>query len=61
MAQRVIVMYGGRVVEEAEVREIFKNPRHPYTTGLLKCIPRMASRQKLEVIKGMVPSPDKFA
>nr|WP_288890979.1 ABC transporter ATP-binding protein [uncultured Blautia sp.] len=61
MAQRVIVMYGGRVVEEAEVREIFKNPRHPYTLGLLKYIPRMDSRQKLEVIKGMVPSPDKFA
>ena len=61
MAQRVIVMYGGRVVEEAEVREIFKNPRHPYTLGLLKCIPRMDSRQKLEVIKGMVPSPDQFA
>ena len=61
MAQRVIVMDGGRVVEEAEVREIFKNPRHPYTLGLLKCIPRMDSRQKLEVIKGMVPSPDQFA
>ena len=51
MAQRVIVMYGGRVVEEAEVREIFKNPRHPYTLGLLKYIPRMDSRQKLEEIK----------
>ena len=61
MAQRVIVMYGGRVVEEAEVKEIFKHPRHPYTLGLLKCIPRMDSRQKLEVIKGMVPSPDQFA
>lgn len=62
MADRVIVMYGGRVVEEASVKEIFKSPKHPYTLGLLKCIPRMDIKEKkLQVIKGMVPSPDKFA
>lgn len=61
MAQRVIVMYGGRVVESAEVKDIFKNPRHPYTLGLLKCIPRIdVQEERLNVIKGMVPSPDKF-
>lgn len=62
MAERVIVMYGGRVVEEGSVKEIFKCPRHPYTLGLLKCIPRMDIKEKrLQAIKGMVPSPDKFA
>lgn len=62
MAERVIVMYGGRVVEEAPVKEIFKHPRHPYTQGLLNCIPRVdVKEERLKVIKGMVPSPDKFA
>ena len=62
MAQRVIVMYGGKVVEEASVKEIFKHPRHPYTLGLLRCIPRVdVKTERLNVIKGMVPSPDQFA
>ena len=62
MAERVIVMYGGRVVEEAPVKEIFKHPRHPYTQGLLNCIPRVdVKEERLKAIKGMVPSPDKFA
>lgn len=61
MAQRVIVMYGGRVVEEAPVRDIFRNPRHPYTLGLLNCIPRVdVQEERLNVINGMVPPPDKF-
>lgn len=61
MAQRVIVMYGGRVVEEAPVKDLFATPRHPYTKGLLTCIPKMDDeRETLDVIKGMVPSPSDF-
>lgn len=61
MAQRVIVMYGGRVVEEAPVCDLFAAPRHPYTKGLLTCIPKMDDdREELDVIKGMVPSPSDF-
>jgi peptide/nickel transport system ATP-binding protein/oligopeptide transport system ATP-binding protein len=58
-AQRVIVMYAGRIVEEAPVAEIFENPFHPYTQGLLGSIPsEKAIREKLKLneIKGMVPS-----
>jgi peptide/nickel transport system ATP-binding protein len=40
-AQRVIVMYAGRKVEEGSVRQIITNPQHPYTRGLLKCIPHL--------------------
>ena len=61
MAQRVIVMYGGRVIEEAPVQDLFQTPRHPYTKGLLACIPKMEDeRETLDVIKGMVPSPSDF-
>ena len=42
IADRVVVMYGGRVVEEGTVRELFRAPRHPYTRGLLACLPRRA-------------------
>jgi oligopeptide/dipeptide ABC transporter ATP-binding protein len=58
-AQRVIVMYAGRIVEAAPVAEIFENPFHPYTQGLLGSIPsEKAIREKLKLneIKGMVPS-----
>lgn len=55
MAERVMVMYSGRIVEEASVRELYKNPRHPYTVGLLRAIPKLDnSRQRLYSIKGMV-------
>jgi oligopeptide/dipeptide ABC transporter ATP-binding protein len=61
MASRVVVMYAGRVVEEAPVRELFKDPRHPYTEGLLGSIPVIGSKAKtgrrLQEIPGMVPSP----
>ena len=61
MAQRVIVMYGGRVVEEAPVGDLFAAPRHPYTRGLITCIPKMDdTREKLDVIQGIVPSPSDF-
>ena len=60
-AQRVNVMYAGRVVEEAPVRELFAHPRHPYTQGLIRSIPRIdaaATRKpRLDSIPGAVPSP----
>ncbi len=60
MASRVVVMYAGRVVEEAPVRELFKDPRHPYTRGLLGSIPAVGRRKsqkdrKLQEISGIVP------
>jgi peptide/nickel transport system ATP-binding protein len=59
-AQRVIVMYGAQVVEEAPVGELFKEPLHPYTQGLLRSIPRIdvaaTRKQKLEPIPGTVPT-----
>ena len=58
--QRVTVMYAGKVVEEAPVEALFGNPRHPYTQGLIRSIPRIdraVSRQaRLESIQGTVPS-----
>ncbi len=59
-AQRVVVMYAGKVVEEAPVEELFGNPRHPYTQGLIRSIPRVDAshhgRQRLEQIPGTVPN-----
>jgi peptide/nickel transport system ATP-binding protein len=58
--QRVTVMYAGKVVEEAPVEALFADPRHPYTQGLIRSIPRIdraAARQaRLESISGTVPS-----
>src|SRR5574337_315215 len=57
-AARVMVMYAGRVVEEAPVKELFTNPKHPYTQGLLNSIPRIEKserRPRLQAIPGMVP------
>ncbi|MEL1135876.1 ABC transporter ATP-binding protein [Desulfitobacterium sp. THU1] len=58
-ADRVIVMYCGKIVEEAEVKSLFKNPLHPYTVGLLNSIPQIDddSDERLYMIKGMVPNP----
>ncbi|ADC49664.1 oligopeptide ABC transporter ATP-binding protein [Alkalihalophilus pseudofirmus OF4] len=56
----VAVMYCGKVVEYASIRELFKNPRHPYTVGLLNSLPRHdidLDGEELSVIKGSVPSP----
>ncbi|WP_439580353.1 ABC transporter ATP-binding protein [Elioraea sp.] len=59
-AQRVVVMYAGKVVEEAPVVELFGNPRHPYTQGLIRSIPRLdlaaVKKERLEAIPGTVPS-----
>ncbi len=58
--QRVVVMYAGKVVEEASVGELFGDPRHPYTQGLIRSIPRVdraaEKKQRLEAIAGTVPS-----
>ena len=57
--QRVVVMYAGKVVEEAPVEALFGDPRHPYTQGLIRSIPRVdraAQRARLEAIPGSVPS-----
>jgi peptide/nickel transport system ATP-binding protein len=62
MAQRVVVMYAGRKVEEAPVRDLFRHPRHPYTLGLLASVPRLgatlgrADPPRLAEIPGTVPS-----
>lgn len=57
MCDRVAVMYAGRVVEEGPVRQIFHNPQHPYTRGLLNSIPKITGeRKRLEPIEGNVPS-----
>jgi len=63
VAERVIVMYSGKVLEEARVRTIFKNPQHPYTVGLLGSVPRLdriherrRRRERLQEIPGVVPS-----
>ncbi len=57
IADRVVVMYAGRVVEEGAVDDIFDNPRHPYTLGLLGSVPRLdeARRDRLRPIEGMPP------
>ncbi|WP_088036168.1 ABC transporter ATP-binding protein [Evansella clarkii] len=61
MADRVLVMYGGQVVEETSVDEIFEKPKHPYTSGLLASIPKIEEeRKRLEQIPGTVPSADNF-
>lgn len=57
IAQRVAVMYAGKVVEIASVRQIFKNPLHPYTEGLLRSIPNPHNTGDLYAIPGLVPDP----
>jgi oligopeptide/dipeptide ABC transporter ATP-binding protein len=58
MADEVVVMYGGKVVERADAITIYEQPHHPYTKGLLASIPKLGERRKrLEVIKGVVPNP----
>ncbi|PRO66625.1 ABC transporter ATP-binding protein [Alkalicoccus urumqiensis] len=57
----VAVMYAGKIVEYADVNTLFSNPKHPYTVGLLKSLPRHdIDQEELEVIKGMVPRPDEL-
>jgi peptide/nickel transport system ATP-binding protein/oligopeptide transport system ATP-binding protein len=61
VADRVAVMYAGRVVEYADVADIFARPQHPYTVGLLHSIPKLTEdRERLDVIPGSVPDPSEF-
>ncbi|RKX79622.1 MAG: ABC transporter ATP-binding protein [Spirochaetes bacterium] len=62
MAENVVVVYGGMAVEYADVRTIFKEPKHPYTIALYNSIPRLTDQKKrrLEVIPGTVPDPMRF-
>jgi len=57
MTQRIHVMYGGEMVEKADTFELFDNPKHPYTWGLLKSIPRLdeVRKEKLQPIEGLPP------
>jgi peptide/nickel transport system ATP-binding protein len=58
IADRVAVMYAGQIVEAAPVRELFAQPRHPYTAGLLRAVPRLGSQHaRLQTIEGVVPNP----
>ncbi|HEX6717545.1 MAG TPA: ABC transporter ATP-binding protein [Pyrinomonadaceae bacterium] len=62
VADRVAVMYTGRIVEESPVDELFARPKHPYTEGLLRSVPKLTSTQviqkeRLETIEGVVPKP----
>jgi peptide/nickel transport system ATP-binding protein len=59
-ADRVVVMYGGQVVETCDVDAAFRRTRHPYTAGLLRSLPRLGSRERLRVIQGTVPDPAHF-
>ena len=61
VADNVLVMYCGRIVEYASVYDIFANPKHPYTTGLLNSIPQIkGEKKKLYTIRGMVPMPNQI-
>ncbi|HNP71755.1 MAG TPA: ABC transporter ATP-binding protein, partial [Kouleothrix sp.] len=63
VSNRVGVMYAGELVELADTREIFANPRHPYTQGLLRCVPRLGidkAGSQLYPIRGRVPAPDRL-
>ncbi len=57
IADRIVVMYGGKVAETGSVLDIFDRPKHPYTQGLLNCLPNIsARRERLTPIPGMIPS-----
>ena len=60
MCDRVGVLYAGELIEEGPAREVFDKPRHPYTVGLLRCIPRRGQRKdhgRLDTIPGFLPTP----
>ena len=60
MCDRVGVMYAGEIVEQGPAQQVFEEPRHPYTVGLLRCIPRRGHRKdhgRLDTIPGFLPAP----
>ncbi len=60
MCDRIGVMYAGELVEQGPAREVFENPRHPYTVGLLRCVPQSGQRKdhgRLDAIPGFLPGP----
>ena len=60
-AERVLVMYAGKIVEQGSVRDVFKRPSHPYTQALLAALPDpLKPRRRLEAIAGRVPSPSRL-
>ncbi len=61
MATHIAVMYAGQIVENAEAKQFFKSPKHPYSQALLRALPSAATRgKKLESIPGHVPSPENY-
>ncbi|PKQ07182.1 MAG: ABC transporter ATP-binding protein, partial [Alphaproteobacteria bacterium HGW-Alphaproteobacteria-10] len=61
MADRVVVMYAGQVVEQSSAQELFENPQHPYTRLLLRSIPSASSKQTvLPLIEGTTPTPSEL-
>jgi peptide/nickel transport system ATP-binding protein len=59
IGDRIVVMYAGRVAETATTSELLKNPKHPYTSGLISCLPDITqAKERLDSIPGTVPSPD---
>ncbi len=61
-AERVAIMYAGRIMESAPVRDLFADPRHPYTKGLLACVPKLGEkRRRLTPIEGTIPTPGQLA
>lgn len=61
MATHIAVMYAGQIVENAEAKEFFRSPKHPYSQALLRALPSAATRgKKLESIPGHVPSPENY-
>ncbi len=56
MTERVVVLYAGRVAEVSTTRELYRNPKHPYTAALLSAVPRLDKRKVLEVIPGNIPN-----
>ncbi|PWW08767.1 oligopeptide/dipeptide ABC transporter ATP-binding protein [Paenibacillus cellulosilyticus] len=59
---RVCVMYAGQIVEQGDVQSLFKNPKHPYTVGLLNSMPQFSGEmERLQAIAGQVPHPSEFA
>ncbi|MHC4269843.1 MAG: oligopeptide/dipeptide ABC transporter ATP-binding protein, partial [Planctomycetota bacterium] len=61
VADEVLVMYASKVVENAGVNEVFNDPKHPYTQGLIKAIPQLGNRvDRLNEIPGQVPKPQNY-